>query len=78
MEQKRYLISQREVQRYEVISETIEGAMNTGEAAQVLGLSRRQVFRQKAKAKPLIHEELLSTQRPNLNLCPSVQFSCPT
>jgi len=51
MEQKRYLMSQRELQRYEVISKTLEGAMSTGEAAQVLGLSQRQVFRQKAKVK---------------------------
>lgn len=49
MEQKRFLMSQRELQRYQVISKTIEGAMSTGEAAQVLGLSQRQVFRQKAK-----------------------------
>ena len=49
MEQKRFLMSQRELQRYQVISKTIEGAMSTGEAAQVLGLSQRQAFRQKAK-----------------------------
>lgn len=49
MEQKRFLMSQRELQRYQVISKTIEGAMSTGEAAEVLGLSQRQVFRQKAK-----------------------------
>jgi len=49
MEQKRFPMSQRELQRYQVISKTIEGAMSTGEAARVLELSQRQVFRQKAK-----------------------------
>jgi transposase len=51
MEQRRFLMSQKELQRYHVVSKTIEGRMSTGEAAEMLGLSQRQVFRQKAKIK---------------------------
>jgi transposase len=51
MEQRRFLMSQRELQRYHVVSKTIEGRMSTKEAAEMLGLSQRQVFRQKAKIK---------------------------
>lgn len=51
MEQRRFLMSQKELQRYHVVSKAIEGRMSTGEAAEMLGLSQRQVFRQKAKIK---------------------------
>lgn len=53
MEQGRFLMSQKELQRYHVVSKTIDGRMSTGEAAGILGLSQRQVFRQKAKIKVL-------------------------
>lgn len=56
-------MSQRELQRYQVISKTIEGAMSTGEAAQVLGLSQRQVFRQKAKVTALGPQGLIHGNR---------------
>jgi len=49
MEQKRFLMSQRDIRDTKVISKTVEGAMTTGEAARVLKLSRRQVFRRKAR-----------------------------
>jgi transposase len=49
MDQKRFLMSQRELHRYHVISKAIEGRMSTREAAEMLRLSQRQVFRQKAK-----------------------------
>lgn len=51
MEQRRFLMSQKELQRYHVISKTIEGKMNTREAAELLRLSERQVFRQKEGAE---------------------------
>jgi transposase len=51
MEQRRFLMSQKELQRYHVVCKAIEGRMSTREAAEVLGLSQRQVFRQKAKIK---------------------------
>jgi hypothetical protein len=49
MGQKRFLMSQKELQRYHVINKVIEGRINTTEASTSLGLSRRQIFRLKAK-----------------------------
>ncbi|MEW6163283.1 MAG: ISNCY family transposase [Nitrospirota bacterium] len=49
MGQKRFLMSQRELQRYHVINKVVEGRMTTLEAAESLNLSRRQVFRLKTK-----------------------------
>lgn len=49
MGQKRYLMSQEELQRYHVLSKVLEGRITTVEAAAHLGLSRRHLFRLKAK-----------------------------
>jgi hypothetical protein len=54
MGQKRFLMSHKELQRYHVINKVIEGRINTTEASKSLGLSRRQIFR--LKAKVLIEE----------------------
>jgi len=39
MDQKRFLMSQRELHRYHVISKAIEGKMSTRKAAEMLRLS---------------------------------------
>jgi hypothetical protein len=49
MGQKRFLMSQRELQRYHVVKKLIEGEITTKDAASALNLSRRQIFRLKAK-----------------------------
>jgi len=49
MGQKRFLMSQKELQRYHVISKAVEGRMTALEVAESLNLSTRQVFRLKAK-----------------------------
>lgn len=49
MGQRRILMSQEELQRYHVLSKAIEGRMSALDAAGILYLSRRQVFRLKAK-----------------------------
>lgn len=49
MGQKRFLMSQKELQRYHVISKAVEGRMTVLEVAESLNLSTRQVFRLKAK-----------------------------
>jgi len=53
MGQKRFLMSQKELQRYHVMSKILEGRMTTLEAAESLNLSKRQVFRLKAKVVAL-------------------------
>jgi hypothetical protein len=53
MGQKRFLMSQKELQRYHVMSKILEGRMTTLEAAESLNLSTRQVFRLKAKVVAL-------------------------
>ena len=63
MEQRRFLMSQKELQRYHVVSKTIEGRMSTKEAAEMLGLSQRQVFRQKAKIKASGPQEIIHGNR---------------
>ena len=49
MGQRKFLMSQKELQRYHVMSKVLEGRMTTLDAAESLNLSRRQVFRIKAK-----------------------------
>jgi hypothetical protein len=49
MGQGKFLMSQKELQRYHVMSKVLEGRMTTLDAAESLNLSRRQVFRIKAK-----------------------------
>lgn len=49
MGQGKFLMSQKELQRYHVMSKVLEGRMTTLEAAESLNLSTRQVFRVKAK-----------------------------
>lgn len=49
MGQRKFLMSQKELQRYHVMSKVLEGRMTTLDAAGSLNLSRRQVFRIKAK-----------------------------
>lgn len=49
MGQRKFLMSQKELQRYHVMSKILEGRMSTLDAAESLNLSRRQVFRIKAK-----------------------------
>jgi len=48
---KRWQLSQKEIARYGVIQNTIEGYLNVGLAAEELHLSKRQVFRLKRKLK---------------------------
>jgi len=47
MNEVRYLMSQKQLNRYTVISQLIEGNLTTQEAAERLGLSERQVKRLK-------------------------------
>lgn len=49
MGQRKFLMSQKELQRYHVMSKVLEGRMTTLDAAESLNLSTRQVFRLKAK-----------------------------
>lgn len=51
MGQERYLMSQRDLQRYQVISKAVEGRMSISEAATALSLSERQILRLKARVR---------------------------
>ncbi|MBA7632393.1 hypothetical protein ES703_39939 [subsurface metagenome] len=48
---ERWQLSAKELARYSVIENTLEGYLNIGEAAEELHLSRRQIFRLKRKLK---------------------------
>ena len=63
MGQERFLMSQKELQRYHVINKVLEGRQTTLEAAGSLGLSRRQVFRLKTRVKEMGAEGLMHDNR---------------
>ena len=41
----RYLMTQKQINRYTIIKKTLEGSMTVAEAAESLGLSTRQIIR---------------------------------
>lgn len=63
MGQKRFLMSQKELQRYHVMSKILEGRMTTLEAAESLNVSTRQVFRLKVKVVALGIEGIIHGNR---------------
>ena len=60
---ERWQLSQKELARYGVIQNTIEGYLNVDLAAEELCLSRRQVFRLKRKLKEKGIEGLIHANR---------------